>query len=77
MAKKYKISENNLSVFWGLFRSNNTPEKLQTIVNNDPVLQKLQSDLRKIHDKAADYLDKVKKDEPDIYQYLQKHGFVK
>ncbi len=77
MAKKYKISENNLSEFWGLFRSNKTPEKLQAIVNNDPVLKKLQSDLRNIHDKATDYLDTVKKEEPEIYQYLQKNGFIK
>jgi hypothetical protein len=77
MAKKYKISENNLQEFWGLFSNKKTPEKLQAIVNNDPVLKKLQSDLRNIHDKATDYLDTVKKQEPEIYQYLQKNGFIK
>jgi hypothetical protein len=77
MAKKYKISENNLQEFWGLFSNKKTPEKLQAIVNNDPVLKKLQSDLRNIHDKATDYLDTVKKEEPEIYQYLQKNGFIK
>jgi hypothetical protein len=77
MAKKYKISENNLQEFWGLFTNKKTPEKLQAIVNNDPVLKKLQSDLRNIHDKATDYLDTVKKEEPEIYQYLQKNGFIK
>ena len=75
--KKYKISENNLQEFWGLFTNKKTPEKLQAIVNNDPVLKKLQSDLRNIHDKATDYLDTVKKEEPEIYQYLQKNGFIK
>jgi hypothetical protein len=77
MGKKYKISENNLQEFWGLFTNKKTPEKLQAIVNNDPVLKKLQSDLRNIHDKATDYLDTVKKEEPEIYQYLQKNGFIK
>jgi TFIIF-interacting CTD phosphatase-like protein len=60
-----------------LFSNKKTTEKLQAIVNNDPVLKKLQSDLRNIHDKATDYLDTVKKEEPEIYQYLQKNGFIK
>lgn len=77
MAKKYKISESNLMEFWGLFTSKKTPEKLQKIIDNDPVLRQLQSKIDAIDAKSKDYLDKVKKDDPEIYGYLLKHGFVK
>ncbi len=77
MAKKYKISESNLTEFWGLFRSKKAPEKIQNIIDNDPVLTKLQRDIDDINSKTEDYLEKVKKRNPDIYQYLQKAGFIK
>lgn len=77
MAKKYKISEANLKEFWGLFTSKKTPEKLQKIIDNDPVLRQLQSKIDAIDAKSKDYLDTVKKDDPEIYGYLLKHGFVK
>lgn len=77
MAKKYKISESNINEFWGLFRSKKTPEKLQRVIDNDPVLKKLQAKIDAVDAQAKDYLDKVKKDEPSIYQYLVKNGFIK
>jgi len=77
MAKKYKISESNLKEFWGLFTSKKTPQKLQKIIDNDPVLRQLQSKIDAIDAKSKNYLDKIKKDDPEIYDYLLKHGFVK
>ena len=77
MAKKYKISESNLNEFWSLFTRKKTPEKLQKVIDNDPVLKQLQAKIDSIDAKAKDYLDKVKKDEPSIYQYLVKNGFIK
>lgn len=73
MAKKYKISKSNINEFFGLFKSKNTPEKLQKVVDNDPELKKLQSDLRKINDKAKDYLDKLKERNPELYNFVQKN----
>lgn len=77
MAKKYKISETYLKEFWTLFKSKKTPEKLQKIIDNDPVLKQLQAKIDAIDAKSKDYLDKVKKNDPEIYGYLLKHGFVK
>jgi hypothetical protein len=77
MRKKYKISESYINEFWGLFTSKKTPEKLQKVIDNDPVLKQLQTKIDAIDSKSKDYLDKVKKDDPEIYGYLLKHGFVK
>jgi alpha-ketoglutarate-dependent taurine dioxygenase len=77
MARKYKISESNLNEFWGLFFSKKTPEKLQKVIDTDPVLKKLKDDAKDINDKAKGYIDKLKKSDPDIYQYLQTHGFIR
>ena len=76
MAKKYKISESNLNGFWGLFASKKTPDKLQNIIDNDPVLKKLQSDLKDLNSSAKDYLDKVKSKNPERYKWLQQTGLV-
>lgn len=77
MARKYKISENNLKEFWGLFTSKKAPQKLQQVIDGDPVLSKLQDEIDDINAQAEDYLEKVKKRNPDIYQYLQKAGIIK
>jgi len=77
MEKKYKLSEANINEFWTLFKSKKTPEKLQKIIDNDPVLKQLQAKIDAIDAKSKDYLDKVKKNDPEIYAYLLKHGFVK
>jgi len=77
MEKKYKLSEANINEFWTLFKSKRTPEKLQKIIDNDPVLKQLQAKIDAIDAKSKDYLDKVKKNDPEIYAYLLKHGFVK
>lgn len=74
--KKYKISKSNLNEFFGFFTKKKTPQQIQKLIDNDPVLQKLQSDMRAINDKGKDYADKLKDRSPEIYKFLQKQGLV-
>ena len=48
---KYKISKSNLKEFFGFFGKKNKPKKFQDILDNDPVLQKLDSELKDINKK--------------------------
>lgn len=74
--KKYKISKKNLKEFFGFFTKKKTPDEIQKVIDNDPVLQKLQKDMRTINDKGKDYADKLKVRNPQIYKFLQKHDLV-
>ena len=74
--KKYKISKSNLKEFFGWFGKKNVPNKLQTIIDNDPVLQKLRADVNKINNKYADDIEKMKKEEPEYYTMLVKAGIL-
>lgn len=75
--KKYKISKKNLKEFFGFFTKKKTPTEIQKVIDNDPVLQKLQKDMQDINDKSKDYLDKLKKRNPEIYKYLEKNFIYK
>jgi hypothetical protein len=74
--KKYKISKSNLKELFGWFGKKNVPNKLQTIIDNDPVLQKLKADVNKINNKYADDIEKMKKEEPEYYNMLVKAGIL-
>ena len=74
--KKYKISKSNLKEFFGWFGKKNVPNKLQNIIDNDPVLQKLRADVNKINNKYADDIEKMKKEEPEYYNMLVKAGIL-
>jgi hypothetical protein len=74
--KKYKISKSNLKEFFGWFGKKNVPNKLQTIIDNDPVLQKLKADVNKINNKYANDIEKMKKEEPEYYNMLVKAGIL-
>jgi hypothetical protein len=74
--KKYKISKSNLKEFFGWFTKKNVPNKLQTIIDNDPVLQKLKADVNKINNKYADDIEQMKKEEPEYYNMLVKAGIL-
>lgn len=74
--KKYKISKKNLKEFFGFFTKKKTPQEIQKIIDDDPVLQKLQKDMRTINDKSKEYWDKHKNDDPERYKLFQKHGLV-
>jgi Trp operon repressor len=45
--------------------------RIQKLVDGDPVLQKLQSDLRAINDKATPYMNKLKDRNPELYNWLK------
>ena len=41
----------DLNEFFSFFGVKRTPEKIQNIIDNDPVLQKLQADFKKMNNK--------------------------
>lgn len=69
--KKYKITRPYLNEFFGIFGKPNKPEKLQRIIDNDPVLKKLDADLDVINKEAA---DRIRKD-PEALRLFKKYGF--
>lgn len=48
---KYKISKSNLKEFFGWFGKKNKPKDLQTLIDNDPELQKLDKELKDLQKK--------------------------
>lgn len=73
---KYKISKSNLKEFFGLIKRKKTPEEIERLINNDPVLQKLQNDLRVINDKSKEHLDKLKNRNPKLHNWLKDSGMI-
>jgi hypothetical protein len=73
---KYKISKSNLKEFFGLFGKKNPPEKIQKIIDNDPTLQKLRADYKKVNDKFKPRIDKIKDEDPELFKILQDAGMI-
>jgi hypothetical protein len=76
MRPKYKISKGNLQEFFGWFKKEKKPQEIQQIIKNDPVLQKLDSDIKNLNDKASDYIEKIKKEDPETYAAFKKYGMI-
>jgi len=74
--KKYKISESNLKEFWNLFSKKPSPNKLQQVIDNDPVLKKLQDELDDIDRSYIPQMRKLKSEDPELFKYLQDAGFI-
>ena len=74
--KKYKISESNLNEFWNLFSKKPAPDKLQKLIDNDPVLAKLQDELDDIDRSYMPKLRKMKIEDPHTFKFLQDQGFI-
>jgi hypothetical protein len=74
--KKYKISKSNLKEFFGFFTKKKTPQQIQTLIDNDPVLQKLEKDLKVINSKNQDYMDGLKTKNPKLYKWLDDNGMI-
>jgi hypothetical protein len=55
---KYKISKKNLNEFFGFFGKQNRPKDIDTIINNDPILQKIDKKIGSLNDEAALRLQK-------------------
>jgi hypothetical protein len=68
--KKYKISQQNINEFMGFFGNKKKPKDIDTIIKNDPVLQKLDREIGALNDKAA---ERLKKD-PMAMKVLKKLG---
>ena len=68
---KYKISKSNLKEFFGFFTKKKTPQEIQKLIDKDPVLQRLEKDLRAINDKATPYMNKLKDRNPELYNWLK------
>ena len=49
---------------------------MQKVVDNDPVLKKLQADYEKLNYKAKDVIDKVQKESPAVYKLLIQKGLL-
>lgn len=74
--KRYKISKENLNEFLGFLVKKKTPAEIQNLIDNDPILQKLQKDAREINDKTKDYFDKLKTRNPELYNWVKKTGMI-
>jgi hypothetical protein len=72
---KYKIAKENLNEFWGLF-GKKKPQTMQQIIDNDPVLNKLDAELYDINRSYIPKLQKVKNDQPEMWKQLVKYGLV-
>jgi hypothetical protein len=57
--KRYKISESKLNEFWGLF-GKKKPETMQQIIDDDPILKKLDAELADINQSYVPRLRQMK-----------------
>ena len=55
---KYKISKENINEFFGFFGKKKKPKDIDTIIKNDPVLNRLDKEIGDLNDKAAERLKK-------------------
>jgi hypothetical protein len=73
--KRYKISKENLNEFWGLF-GKKKPQSMQQVIDNDPVLNKLDDELYDINRSYIPKLQKIKDTQPENWKQLVKYGLV-
>jgi hypothetical protein len=73
---KYKISRSNINEFFGFLGKAKTPDKLQKVIDNDPILQKLAADIKKINAKYGDDIDRMKVEDPETFKMLQSVGMI-
>ena len=74
MAKKYKISKSNLNEFFSFFGDKKKPAQIQSLIDKDPVLQRID---KKIADLNKDAADQMFKEYPDTIDILKKYGLYK
>lgn len=73
--KKYKISKSNLKEFFGLF-GKKKPQTLQSVIDNDPVLQKLDKEMGDIVKGFAPRIRKIADEQPELYKQWVKLGII-
>ena len=74
MAKKYKISKKNLNEFFSFFGDKKKPAQIQSLIDKDPVLQRID---KKIADLNKDAAHQMFKEYPDTIDILKKYGLYK
>lgn len=74
--KRYKISESNLNEFWNWFSKKPSPDKLQKVIDNDPVLKKLQDELEDIGQSYLPRLRKIKAEKPEMFKFLVANDLI-
>jgi hypothetical protein len=67
--KKYKISKSNLKEFFGFFGKKKKPKDLQQVIDNDPILKKLDADIEKLNQQYG-------KLDPEHVKILKKYGVL-
>ena len=67
---RYKISNENINEFFGLFGKKKKPKSIDDLINNDPILQKLDKEIGDLNREAGKYLKKDK----EYMALLKKHG---
>jgi DNA-directed RNA polymerase subunit H (RpoH/RPB5) len=72
---KYKISKSNLKEFFGLF-GKKKPQTLQSIIDADPVLQKLDNEMGDIVKSFAPRVRKIADEQPELFQKWVKLGII-
>lgn len=73
--KKYKISKSNLKEFFGLF-GKKKPQTLQSVIDNDPILQKLDKEMGDIVKGFAPRIRKIADEQPELYKQWVKLGII-
>jgi DNA-directed RNA polymerase subunit H (RpoH/RPB5) len=73
--KKYKISKSNLKEFFGLF-GKKKPQTLQSIIDADPVLQKLDNEMGDIVKSFAPRVRRIADEQPELYKKWVKLGII-
>ena len=73
MKQKYKISKRYLKEFFGLFGKSKEDriKKINDLIDNDPILKKLDKDIEALNKKAT---DRLKQTDPDFIDILRKQG---
>jgi hypothetical protein len=73
MDKKYKISKGYLKEFFGLFGKSkeDRTKKINDLIDNDPILKKLDKDIEALNKRAT---DRLKLTDPDFLDILKRNG---
>lgn len=64
---KYKISKSNLKEFFGFFGKKNKPKNLQTVIDNDPQLKKIDDEIAKLNNRSGQL-------SPEFEKILKQYG---
>jgi hypothetical protein len=64
---KYKISKSNLKEFFGFFGKKKKPKDLQTVIDNDPQLKKIDAEIARLNNQSGQL-------SPEFVKILKKYG---